>query len=33
MMNWVMLAEICCVGCVYLACGVWGYVMLEDWMR
>ena len=32
-MEWVMLAEILCVGCVYLACGVWGYVMLEDWMR
>jgi hypothetical protein len=32
-MEWVMLAEILCVGCVCLACGVWGYVMMEDWMR
>jgi hypothetical protein len=32
-MTWIALAEIFCVVCVYLACGVWGYVMLEDWMR
>lgn len=32
-MEWIALAEIICVGCVYLACGLWGYVMMEDFLR
>jgi len=32
-MDWVVVAEIVCLGCVYLACGLWGWCLAEDWLR